>query len=218
MQNLYETEDEETDKRNQVVEDLKTALRTQPMRWPGLLPFLHSLPTLPLSRGSVILKYYCTMPWSMLARLANLVEFPKSLHFSSLLGGSHFSCWLLEDCEREARWTSLGSWGSGKRTCGQVVYNKGLSETGWAEWQLSKEGEHGLRSPPHTRRRYGVYRCALAIWSRSQAGRKEDEWVSQRPQECFSSFLDHSGECNGSQEPQESLAFVSSQCHAWSGF
>ncbi|EDL23638.1 mCG141143 [Mus musculus] len=32
MQNLYETEDEETDKRNQVVEDLKTALRTQPMR------------------------------------------------------------------------------------------------------------------------------------------------------------------------------------------
>lgn len=38
MQNLYETEDEETDKRNQVVEDLKTALRTQPMRWPGLLP------------------------------------------------------------------------------------------------------------------------------------------------------------------------------------
>ncbi|XP_028622410.1 disheveled-associated activator of morphogenesis 2 isoform X2 [Grammomys surdaster] len=33
MQNLYETEDEETDKRSQVVEDLKTALRTQPMRF-----------------------------------------------------------------------------------------------------------------------------------------------------------------------------------------
>ncbi|GAB1301173.1 Disheveled-associated activator of morphogenesis 2 [Apodemus speciosus] len=33
MQNLYESEDEETDKRSQVVEDLKTALRTQPMRF-----------------------------------------------------------------------------------------------------------------------------------------------------------------------------------------
>ncbi|NP_001414578.1 disheveled-associated activator of morphogenesis 2 isoform X4 [Rattus norvegicus] len=33
MQNLYDTEDEETDKRSQVVEDLKTALRTQPMRF-----------------------------------------------------------------------------------------------------------------------------------------------------------------------------------------
>ncbi|XP_034377413.1 disheveled-associated activator of morphogenesis 2 isoform X4 [Arvicanthis niloticus] len=33
MQNLYETEDEETDKRSQIVEDLKTALRTQPMRF-----------------------------------------------------------------------------------------------------------------------------------------------------------------------------------------
>ncbi|XP_052047922.1 disheveled-associated activator of morphogenesis 2 isoform X2 [Apodemus sylvaticus] len=33
MQNLYEREDEETDKRSQVVEDLKTALRTQPMRF-----------------------------------------------------------------------------------------------------------------------------------------------------------------------------------------
>ncbi|XP_032756424.1 disheveled-associated activator of morphogenesis 2 [Rattus rattus] len=33
MQNLDDTEDEETDKRSQVVEDLKTALRTQPMRF-----------------------------------------------------------------------------------------------------------------------------------------------------------------------------------------
>lgn len=33
MQNLYESEVEETDKRSQVVEDLKTALRTQPMRF-----------------------------------------------------------------------------------------------------------------------------------------------------------------------------------------
>ncbi|KAM7318541.1 hypothetical protein ACRRTK_021653 [Alexandromys fortis] len=33
MQNLYEFDEEETDTRNQVVEDLKTALRTQPMRF-----------------------------------------------------------------------------------------------------------------------------------------------------------------------------------------
>ncbi|XP_036023159.1 disheveled-associated activator of morphogenesis 2 isoform X3 [Onychomys torridus] len=33
MQNLYEFDEEETDTRNQIVEDLKTALRTQPMRF-----------------------------------------------------------------------------------------------------------------------------------------------------------------------------------------
>ncbi|XP_035292614.1 disheveled-associated activator of morphogenesis 2 isoform X1 [Cricetulus griseus] len=33
MQNLYEFDEKETDTRNQVVEDLKTALRTQPMRF-----------------------------------------------------------------------------------------------------------------------------------------------------------------------------------------
>lgn len=33
MQNLFEFDEEETDTRNQVVEDLKTALRTQPMRF-----------------------------------------------------------------------------------------------------------------------------------------------------------------------------------------
>lgn len=59
-----------------------------------------------------------------------------------------------------------------------------------------------------------VYRCALAIWSGSRAGRKGDEWALQRPQECFSPFLDHSGECKGSREPQESLAFDSSQWRA----
>lgn len=32
MQSLYAFDEEETDMRNQVVEDLKTALRTQPMR------------------------------------------------------------------------------------------------------------------------------------------------------------------------------------------
>lgn len=32
MQSLYAFDEEETEMRNQVVEDLKTALRTQPMR------------------------------------------------------------------------------------------------------------------------------------------------------------------------------------------
>lgn len=43
MQSLYAFDEEETEMRNQIVEDLKTALRTQPMRWSHVSPS-HFLP------------------------------------------------------------------------------------------------------------------------------------------------------------------------------
>lgn len=46
MQTLFAFDEEEMEMRNKVVEDLKTALRTQPMRWvniPDLVPFDLSL-------------------------------------------------------------------------------------------------------------------------------------------------------------------------------
>ena len=44
MQSLYAFDEEETEMRNQVVEDLKTALRTQPMRCAPSLAPLTALP------------------------------------------------------------------------------------------------------------------------------------------------------------------------------
>lgn len=39
MQTLFAFDEEEMEMRNKVVEDLKTALRTQPMRWVNLLAY-----------------------------------------------------------------------------------------------------------------------------------------------------------------------------------